>query len=127
MKTFSATLFVKPVAKGRPRFSRRSGRTYTPEVTASAEAEIKWLLRKESPPCFEGAVHLELRAYFLRPKSAPKARVHHTTRPDLGNVVKLVEDAANGILWRDDSQIVSASISKHYGEPERLEITVGEL
>jgi Holliday junction resolvase RusA-like endonuclease len=115
-KTFSTTLYVKPIGKGRPRFSKGTGRTYTPEKTASAEAEIKWLLRKEKPPCFEGAVWLDVQAVYLKPKSAPKARRLPVVKPDLSNVLKLFEDAANGILFRDDAQICTATISKRYGD-----------
>jgi len=64
---------------------------------------------------------------FLRPKSAPKSRLHHVVKPDASNALKLLEDAGNGILWKDDSQIVFATVTKEYGDPERIEITVKEL
>jgi hypothetical protein len=35
-----------------------------------------------------------------------------------------VEDAGNGILWRDDSQVVSIRVIKRYGELEGVELYV---
>jgi len=49
---------------------------------------------------------------MLRP-SAPECP---TTRPDRSKLCRAVEDAATGLLWRDDSQIVAGSITKRYGE-----------
>jgi crossover junction endodeoxyribonuclease RusA len=47
----------------------------------------------------------------LRP-SAPR---HPTTRPDLTKLLRAVEDAATGLLWADDAQIVSQMVTKCYG------------
>jgi Holliday junction resolvase RusA-like endonuclease len=38
----------------------------------------------------------------------------HTIRPDLSNLQKFYEDCANGILWKDDSQITTGKINKRY-------------
>jgi Holliday junction resolvase RusA-like endonuclease len=123
--TFQTTLFVNPCGKGRPRFG--NGRTFTDAKTVAAEAEIRWLLQKENPPLLEGPVALELAAFFLKPKSVSKKRAFHTVKPDGSNILKLFEDAGNGVLWRDDSQIVSAKVTKQYGEPARLEVRVINL
>lgn len=124
--TFSITLHVKPTGKGRPRFSRLSGRTYTPKVTVNAETEIKWLLQKASPPCFEGPVILDIHVCCARPKSAKK-RKYPTVKPDLSNVLKLIEDACNGILFKDDSQVVSVTIRKVYGEKDCIVLIANEV
>lgn len=126
-RLFKITLNVKPCGKGRPRFVRQTGRTYTPEKTASAEAEIRWLLQQANAPRFEGPVYLLVKAFFERPKSA-KRRQHPSVKPDMSNVLKLIEDAANGILYKDDAQICMMTGIKAYGEaPERLELIVGEM
>jgi Holliday junction resolvase RusA-like endonuclease len=125
MKTemFEATLFVVPVGKGRPRFGK--GRTFTDPKTVAAEADVRFQLAQiKDLPLFEEAVHLEAIAVFKRPKSVPKKRVFHTSRPDASNVLKLLEDACNGMLWRDDSQIVSAKIIKQYGERPMIQLKV---
>ena len=47
----------------------------------------------------------------LRP-SAPR---YPTTRPDLTKLLRAVEDAATGLLWADDAQIVTQIVTKGYG------------
>ena len=119
---WDCVLPVRAIAKGRPRFG--NGRTFTPEKTVSAEQEISWLLRKHLAPKFEGPVHLGLLVTFSKPKSAPKKRTHPVVKPDIDNVMKLFCDAANGILWNDDSQICSASLCKRYGLDDSIRISV---
>jgi Holliday junction resolvase RusA-like endonuclease len=38
-----------------------------------------------------------------------------------------VIDALNGIVWRDDSQVVELTVSKFYSSRPRLELTAVEL
>lgn len=120
---FTCTLQVSPYGKGRPRFTKQ-GHAYTPAKTVAKEAEIKYWLIHEGAPKFEGPVCVKIDAFFQKPKSAPKSRVFHMTKPDLSNVAKTVEDAGNGILWDDDKQIVSMTLTKQYGDPERIELAV---
>lgn len=39
---------------------------------------------------------------------------NHKTKPDLDNLAKFYLDCANGILWKDDSQISSLNLKKFY-------------
>lgn len=41
-----------------------------------------------------------------------------TTKPDLSNCVKLIEDALNELIWKDDSQICNLKVYKRYTEDE---------
>jgi Holliday junction resolvase RusA-like endonuclease len=45
-------------------------------------------------------------------------------RPDWDNYAKLVSDALNGVIYRDDAMICTAHVSKLYAPVERTEITV---
>lgn len=123
--TFETFLNITPHGKGRPRFGK--GFTYTDKKTVAKETEIRWLLQKEKPVRFDGPICLDVRFYFLKPKSAPKKRQHHTVRPDLDNLLKLVSDACNGILWKDDAQICEIYIWKLYSEREGINIRVTEI
>lgn len=130
MSIWNATVKMDPVAKQRPRMTK-TGHTYTPNETRQAEkllAEFFGYKKHGSMP-WNGPLGVTLAFYFARPTSK-KNTTNHTTRPDIDNLVKLVCDAANGVLWDDDKQIVFLEASKHYcsteGEPG-IQITVEEF
>lgn len=63
--------------------------------------------------------------YFAKPRSVPKRRVYPTVRPDTDKLIRAILDSLTGILYVDDAQVVRFNrIGKHYGYPERVEITV---
>lgn len=73
---------------------------------------------------WEGPVEIAIVCHFLAPKENWPGR-ECTKRPDLDNLCKLVGDALNGVAYRDDSQIVRASISKLYSPgTERTDVTL---
>lgn len=114
------TIPVAPTAKGRPRVVRaKNGHsmTYTPDKTVDAEERIRWHLRQANATQHPKGVALVLTIQFVvaRPKSKPKS-AYPTTRPDLDQYLKLFLDAGNGILWEDDSQVVSIYAGKQYGD-----------
>lgn len=135
-------LFIpgRPVAKGRPRFNRKTGAVITPRTTRDFE---KWIAMNARVNLgdFEplgGPVHLRLEFLFPRPKAPPKSHVLHkhpgrawlASRPDLSNIVKGVEDALNGIAYLDDSQIVSLVALKYYAaanEKAGTRVTITEV
>ena len=73
------------------------------------------------------AVTLSVDFWLPRPKShygtgknatqlkstAPR---YHTTIPDATKLLRCLEDALTGILWRDDAQIVSQTVTKRYAD-----------
>lgn len=61
--------------------------------------------------------------YFQKPPSVPKKRKGMVVKPDLSKLVRSTEDAMTGILYVDDAQIVELSVRKHYGTPERVEVS----
>ncbi|HEX7124165.1 MAG TPA: RusA family crossover junction endodeoxyribonuclease [Thermodesulfobacteriota bacterium] len=106
-----AVILGEPVPKGRPRLGL--GRVYTPRATRLAEEAIGWNLKlamRGGP--FLGDVRVALRFRET------------TRRADLDNLVKLVLDAANGVVWRDDRQVVALDAAfVDDGEP-RTEVRV---
>lgn len=116
-----------PQPKGRPRFARATGRAYTPAKTASAERTVAaWL---QTIPMYGHynkpltcALAVEVHSHMPIPASWSKVmkaaagtgKVSPISRPDIDNLAKLVLDAANGVLWVDDSQIVSLTLTKSY-------------
>lgn len=114
---------VQPAPKLRPRVVRlRNGasHTYTPDATVNAEERIRWHLREQNAAQYEQGIPLDVTMVFHcpRPKSLPKKITCHTKKPDLDQLVKLLKDAGNRILWHDDSQITTLRARKVYAEGE---------
>ncbi len=125
-KTFVA---MEPVAKARPRITR-AGHAYTPSATVQAEHRIQQQVSHEwrSPLLLGGPLAVHVVVHLLKPKSAPKKKtIWPVTRPDADNYGKLVLDALNGILWRDDSQVVDLHIKKVYSERMGFDLQVFQV
>lgn len=93
-----AVLPGAPPSKKRHR-STRAGRTYQDPVDLASERRTALLLKIAIPASlrpFDGNVALG--CAFFRP---------NRQRIDTDNMLKHVCDSANGLLWRDDSQITS--------------------
>lgn len=73
----------------------------------------------------QGALSLSMEFRLLRPKGhygsgrnaavlKPSSPAFPTVKPDLTKLVRSTEDALTGILWRDDTQVVSGVYKKLY-------------
>ena len=127
MTSITITVPGDPVAKGRPRITTRGGyaRAYTPQKTRDYEARVAAEARKvmggRKP--LQGPLSVEIEAYMPIPASWSRGReyeaalqiIEPTSRPDLTNIAKAVEDALNGVVWKDDSQITELGLVKKYG------------
>lgn len=86
-------------------------------------------------PPLEGPLMLGVEILLSIPQSwsnkkklaAVNGNVMPTTKPDYSNVVKAIEDGMNAIVFRDDSQICEARISKRYAGIPRVEVSVSLL
>jgi crossover junction endodeoxyribonuclease RusA len=56
------------------------------------------------------------RGHYGRRGLRPSAPGYPTTRPDLTKLVRALEDACTGLLWKDDATIVEQMIAKVYGD-----------
>lgn len=136
LRSIKFTVPGEPVGKARPRFSRKTGRTYTPKKTTDYEHLIAYTFMQN----FDGFKPLEeplevtMHAYFSIPKSWTKKKKQQaydgillkTTKPDTDNIAK-VKDALNGLAWKDDAQIVREHVYKAYSDNPRLEIEIEVL
>ena len=61
--------------------------------------------------------------HLERPKSIPKKRNHLVVKPDMDKLIRSTLDALTGIIYQDDAQVVELNVRKHYGVPERAEIS----
>ena len=117
---------ITPVPKGRPRFSRQ-GHAYTPGKTRDYEEAVQFFMRsKYRGKPLEDALAVKMFFHLPRPKSSK--RRFPVCRPDIDNFQKAIMDAGNGILWKDDSQIVHIIVSKIYAPGESgIRVVVDQL
>lgn len=136
VQSINFTVAGAPTAKGRPRFSRKSGRAYTPAKTQQAEDTFAARAAVELAPWRS---HLPLRGplrvmlHFAMPipaswsKKKREGAKWHTSRPDLDNLAKLVKDALNGIAWIDDAQVIALTCTKSYCETPGVDVYLDEV
>lgn len=129
-----------PIGQGRPKFSTINGhaKAYDPEKSRNYKAYVKLLatqaMREQGFTMIEGPCCLDILAFFEVPKSKSKKFKERalmgierpTKKPDLSNIVKGIEDALNGLAYKDDSSIVYLSVAKHYSEVPRVEVILQE-
>lgn len=97
----------------------RKGHVYTPARTQSDEAVVRHLasLKMRGKPPLTGPIGLHIRIVCNHPKSwSKKQRLARwvTGKPDCDNVLKLLADGMNGIVYGDDAQIAQVLVSRMY-------------
>lgn len=93
-----ATVLGDPISKQRPRFVKyASGKVYTPKHTKEAEQNIAWTIKSSHRQIVEdGDSMFGVRIIF---------HCKNHQRRDIDNMCKLVFDACNGFVWKDDVQV----------------------
>lgn len=137
--TFQMNFTVEgtPIGKGRPKFARRGNfvSTYTPTKTRDYEDLIKLAAGKamtekplETPVAvFVYIVAPVLASFSKKRKADCLAGIEKPMKkPDIDNVAKCFLDAMNGIVYVDDTQVVSLHATKVYGTVGLVEVMVRE-
>jgi crossover junction endodeoxyribonuclease RusA len=129
----SFTVFGTPVPQGSSRAFIPKG--WTRAVITSANSKLKpWRQEIAGTAKAEmesrglalclGAVRLEAKFFFDRPKSLKKSALHKVTKPDVDKLLRALGDSLTGIVFKDDSQICECVVLKAFGSPSRVEVTV---
>jgi len=135
------TVYGKAEPAGSKRIGRARG-TGKPIVLDANRKSQPWkqqvgivagsLMKGRDP--FTGPLLLRVTFYQKRPKShlakrglVKGAPLHPIFKPDTTKLLRGIEDALNGIVWKDDCQVVDQFARKRYGDPERVEIQVGVI
>lgn len=132
------TIPGEPQGQGRPRFARRGKRvkTYDPEKSRNYKAFVGLIaadaVKAQEWQYAEQPLKLSIVVYLSIAKSKSKkfkkaaldGTERPTKKPDLSNVIKGIEDALNGLVYKDDSQIVELSVKKYYSDVPRVELEV---
>jgi Holliday junction resolvase RusA-like endonuclease len=89
--------------------------------TVSAIAKLHY-----SGPLLDVPLEVKYEFCFLRPASHYNSKgqlnkkgrenLYKMTKPDLGKLVRAVEDALTGVIWRDDARVVFYTCAKRYVE-----------
>lgn len=118
----------EPQGKGRARVGKIAGhvRMFTPAKTVAYEGLIAHAaaqVMQGSPPWTSPvALHVDI-VHGVPPswsrrkrESALRGELVPTRIPDADNVIKAIGDGCNGVIWRDDRQIVRLSVVRRFGE-----------
>lgn len=108
---------VEPLPQPRPRFGR--GKVFEPAKITTYKAEIKSAAQKVMGELLPISMAVKVQLKFYRKFKAASRRFG-----DADNLAKAILDACNGILWQDDSQIVSLSTEKFQSAEPRVEVEV---
>ena len=123
------TLPGPPIARSEPTIGRRGTRSIMFDSTKTRVGKHSWLavwLEAGQPRLPDAPLTLNLTIFCDRPQghyrkdhslSAAGLRTPYpTTKPDVSNVIKIIEDALKGRAFRDDSQIIGINAIKRYGQ-----------
>ena len=127
-----------PVGKGRPRFRRTKNfvQTYTDSKTAAWEEKVKSAAKQgmgdtpplETPVSVYGYFGLSVPSSHSKKRTTAclEGREAPSKKPDLDNMAKAVLDAMNGVVFKDDSQIINLHLKKVYSIEVGVNVLVKE-
>ena len=127
-----------PIGQGRPKFSTINGhpKAYDPEKSRNYKAYVRMLatqaMKETGFEMIDGPCAVLINAFFEVPKSkskrfreaALKGTERPTKKPDADNIVKAIQDALNGLAYKDDAYIVHLTCQKFYSDNPRVEVFV---
>lgn len=122
---------VEPRGKPRPRFNRHGGAFNHPLVEF-----VEGVIREKAESAMighgplTGPLAMSLTVYFKPPASRKiQGIAWHTARPDFDNLLKMVADACNKIVYADDGAIARCVFEKVYStaDPEGFSVCFTEL
>lgn len=131
----------EPVAKARARtfYNERAKKTmsFTPAKSASFEQLVALTASQYRPRggLLEKPLAVSIEIFRNIPKSFSKKKKEAAetkkllpiTKPDIDNFVKSIFDPLNGVIWVDDSQVVSLNVNKYYSVTPRVEVIISEI
>ena len=88
---------------------------------------MSWIAKQKAPKggVWTGPIELMICFRLPKPKSLQKkSKVWHTTRPDLDKLLRSVNDALQGVIYANDSQIVSIHCWKEYSDEPGIDVEV---
>lgn len=116
-----------PTPLARARFA--SGRAYDSQKQAKLSWGLQLANQHKDIGFFRGPIGLEVTFFMAVPQTRIKnlqklINTHHVFKPDISNMLKWVEDCAQGILYQDDCVISQISCKKIYSDQPRTEFKI---
>jgi Holliday junction resolvase RusA-like endonuclease len=144
MSAIAFTVFGKPSPSGSKKAFQHS-KTGRIVVVDTAKGKAKWqtlckraattAVKESGWGCASGPINLQVLFTFARPKAhfrtgknsgimKPTAPFWHTQKPDRTKLLRCLEDAFKGVLWKDDSQVISGEARKCWGDEDSAFVIV---
>ena len=126
----------KGKGKERPQFG--GGHAYTPKQTVEYESWVRICYLEQCRGIYfeKGVpVAMDIDIYQKIPKSVSKKKhdammcgeIRPTTRPDVSNVLKSIEDGLNSVAYYDDSQITELRVFRYYSDEPGVCVEIREI
>ncbi len=117
-----------PIALKRPRFFKN--KAY--DSQKKEKSGIRWLLKAKKLLTLTGPLLVTFAfnmpiASSLSKRQTDRLCVHHTSTPDIDNLIKFYLDCGNEILWHDDKQISELNATKKYSEKPETIISIHQI
>lgn len=135
---YEVEILGEPVGKARPRMNTRTGKAYTPSKTKYYEYLVRQELAfkyRQIEQIIDDPIRVTIIAYFGIPKSTSKKRqsemlkdnIRPTKKPDIDNITKIILDALNKFIYKDDTQVVELVVRKYYDAIPKVYVKVEVL
>ena len=129
------TITIPGIARGKARIRTGAGRFFMAAKTRNAEAWIKHCAMGAVAEPLDGALAVRLDVACQVPASWSRTKraaalggaIRPVGRPDVDNVAKNFLDPLNGLVWRDDAQVVELTVVKRYADAPGCVMTVRAL
>lgn len=126
---------MKYILEGEPTAWARAGlagrKLYDTQKHLKLVMGITLKNQHDDRPFYTGPLILDITFIMKIPSKAKEPSEWEGTptrsKPDLSNLIKLVEDTATGILYKDDCLIYKINAERVYGENPRTEFTIREV
>lgn len=118
-----------PKALERPRYNYRTRTVYDNQKNERLVLGITLQSQHGTQPFYIGPTRLTAHFYMPMPLRMPISQddTYHYYKPDLDNMIKLLCDISNGILFKDDSIICEIFAKKLYSIQPRTEFFLEEI
>jgi len=129
----------EPKAQARHRHFKRGDFSGSYDPSKTNKNTFASVLHEGAPKeLLDCAMSMDLTFYMPRPKNHFKinkqgtflkdnAPEWHTGRPDIDNLIKFVQDALNGLYYRDDAKICQIIARKLYSDKPRTVIMISDI